>query len=113
MDSEGCLDIAQVVLKSVGQHVIAPVSAVGVAVPGVMTDAMQREHPHGLGQGRPMGGDHASFTRREVFRGIETERYCIAGGRGFRTDRPTLITCYGRVRSVVEHMTAYVLGIGR
>ena len=60
-------------------------------------------------QGRPVRGDHASFTGGQVLRGIETERHGIAGSRGCRgsgADRPAFIAGSGRVRRVFDHVNA-------
>ncbi len=50
VDAERRLNVAQVVLEAVRQHVVVPGSAFGVAVPRFVADTVQREHPHGLRQ---------------------------------------------------------------
>src|SRR5579864_8619876 len=109
MNTDSRLDIAEVVLESVFKHVIVPASVFGVSAPGMVTGAMQRQHPHRFRQVLPVSCNHASFSRSEVLGGIEAESYGIApGGKGCRSgsDRPAFIESPDRVCGVFDDVDA-------
>src|SRR5690242_6473551 len=106
VDADGGLNIAQVVFETMRNYLVIPVSISGVAVPGVVTGAVQTQRAHDLCERWPVGGDHASFTGSHVLGGVEAERHCVAGMlvAGARADRPAFILGPGCVCRVFDYV---------
>src|SRR5262249_10285635 len=79
MNADSRLNIAQVVFEAVGNDVVVPFAVLRVTVPRILAGAVERKDAHALGEFAPPRGEHAPFSRGQVFGGVETEGYGIAG----------------------------------
>ena len=77
MNAKGRLDIAEVVFEAALHHLVMPVAAIGIAIPGILANPVQAQDSHGLEQGFVMGGYHATLSRRQILGCIKAERHGI------------------------------------
>ena len=75
----------------------------GVAVPCVLTDAVEAERPHFLVQLLVVSDNHAAFAGRKVLRGVETEADRITSLTGFTAVLRLLADRNSRPRPHVQH----------
>ncbi len=99
--ADGGLHVAEVVLEAGLEHLVIPAPLFGVAIPGVLGDAVQAEHAHALGQGGVVGGDHAAFAGGDVLGGVEAEGRGGAGRAG-GSGREAAILSVGGVSGVFD-----------
>ncbi len=106
--ADGGLHIAEVVLETGLEHLVIPVPFFGVAVPGVLGDAVQTQHAHALGQGGVVGGDHAALAGGDVLGGVEAEGRRGAGRAG-SSRREAAILSVGGVSGVFNDVQTMAL----
>src|SRR6185436_7053500 len=79
-DSQCSCHVSQVVFVSRGQDVVSPGALSRVALPGVVTDAVQTHDAHAVGILIIVRGDHSSLTGGDGLGGIKRETRDIANG---------------------------------
>src|SRR4029077_19477341 len=84
--SEGRLQVGQVVLVASLLDFVAPVAVAGVTIPGIAADAMEAQQADAFGKGGVRGGDHAALARCESLRSVEAESRERADGSNHLAD---------------------------
>src|SRR4026208_2060058 len=112
MDPNGGLDVTQVVFKATGGDVIEPVSPLGVAVPGVLADAVEAEQFHSVVELLVVCDDHSALSGRQVLRRIKAVTNGVTPLPRFRTSGTngiTLIVGADGMGSILDDVQAFLL----
>src|ERR1700730_4780418 len=73
MNAYSGLNVAEIVLEPVVHHFVIPIAVFVITIPGVLTDSMEREHPHAVEQRFVRSGDHPTFAGRQILGCIEAK----------------------------------------
>src|ERR1019366_2002022 len=75
MDSDGSLNVSEVVLETVFKHLIVPTALFSIPIPSVFANSVQGKYFDAPGQGITVSNPRAAFPSGQILGGIKTESH--------------------------------------
>ena len=97
--ADGGLEVGEVVFPARLADLVAPAARGGIAVPGVVREAVQAELADAPGQVVGIGGDHAALAGGEIFGGVERKNR----DRADAADAAAAVAAAQGVGGVLDH----------